>query len=150
MARLQHSFEDLKRLMEAFPSTLVVMFYDAAIDNLEAAAEAAEQGDIAARYSATERAADLVDELRLALDFTHGGKIAEQLDGLYGFIIAQLPQVNLGNDALLARRLAELLRPLRESWADLDQRLRAEDSDRGGGPAQDVADTEPLRRSAAG
>lgn len=116
-------YSQLKTMMEAYPSTLVVMFYDAAIESLEEAAEAAERGDVKARFAATSRAADVIAELQLALDRELGGEVAEGLDGVYRFVIAQVPQINIGNDAVLARRLVEILQPLRDAWAELDRRL---------------------------
>ena len=108
---------------------LVVRLYDKAIDELEGAAEAAEQGNIVARFQATSVAADIVAQLQLALDHSIGGEIAGNLDRLYGFILTQLPMVNLDNDAALARRLGDLLRPLRQSWIELDQQYGRKDDD---------------------
>ena len=108
---------------------LVVRLYDLAIAKFEAAAEAAERNDIVARFEATADAAEIIAQLQLALDHTIGGQIADNLDRLYGFILSQLPQVNLDNDAALARRLGDLLQPLRESWMELDRQFDAEEDD---------------------
>ena len=108
---------------------LVVRLYDKAIEELEGAAEAAEQGDIVARFQATSVAAEIIAQLQLALDHDIGGEIAGNLDRLYGFILTQLPLVNLDNDAALARRLGDLLRPLHRSWMELDRQFgRKEDN----------------------
>ena len=114
---------------------LVVRLYDKAIAELEGAAEAAEQGDIVARFQATSVAADIIAQLQLALDHSIGGEIAGNLDRLYGFILTQLPMVNLDNDAALARQLGDLLRPLRQSWIELDRQY--------GGKEDDLADVIP-------
>lgn len=102
---------------------LVVRLYDKAIGDLEAAALAAERNDIVARFQATADAAEIIAQLQLALDHGAGGQIADNLDQLYSFILVQLPMVNLDNDATLARRLGDLLRPLRQSWIELDRRF---------------------------
>jgi flagellar protein FliS len=114
---------------------LVVRLYDLAIARFEAAAEAAERNDIVARFQATSDAADIVAQLQLALDHSVGGQIAENLDQLYGFILSQLPMVNLDNDAALARRLGDLLQPLRQSWVELDRQY--------GRKGDDLADVLP-------
>lgn len=108
---------------------LVVRLYDKAIDELNGAAEAAERGDIVARFQATSVAADIIAQLQIALDHSIGGEIAGNLDRLYGFILTQLPMVNLDNDAALARNLADLLRPLRQSWIELDRQYGRKDDD---------------------
>jgi len=106
---------------------LVVRLYDKAIGDLEAAALAAERNDIVARFQATADAAEIVAQLQLALDHSVGGQIADNLDQLYSFILAQLPMVNLDNDATLARQLGDLLRPLRQSWIELDRQFGCKD-----------------------
>ncbi len=122
---------------------LVVRLYDKAIGDLERAAEAAEQGDIVARFQATAEAAEIIAQLQVALDHDIGGQIAHNLDRLYAFILIQLPQVNLDNDAGLARNLAGLLGPLRQSWVELDRQFGIKDTDLAEvvpGPVGSVAD----------
>ncbi len=118
------NLETLARMAEESPSTLLVMAYDQAIESLAAAADAAEAGDIEARFDATTDAAEIVSELRLALDIDNGGQVAVKLDALYAYIVGHLPMVNLNNDAGLARSLGGLLAPLRDSWAQLDEMIR--------------------------
>ena len=108
---------------------LVVCLYDKAIAEFESAAEAAERNDIVARFQATSVAAEIVAQLQLALDHSIGGQIADNLDQLYGFILSQLPLLNLDNDAALARRLGDLLRPLRQSWIELDRQFGRKEDD---------------------
>ncbi len=108
---------------------LVVRLYDKAIGDLEAAALAAERNDIVARFQATAAAAEIIAQLQLALDHSVGGQIADNLDRLYGFILTQMPMVNLDNDAALARRLGDLLRPLRQSWMELDRQFGRKEDD---------------------
>ncbi len=108
---------------------LVVRLYDKAIGDLEGAALAAERNDIVARFQATADAAEIIAQLQLALDHGAGGQIADNLDQLYSFILVQLPMVNFDNDAALARRLGDLLRPLRQSWIELDRQFGGKDAD---------------------
>ncbi len=108
---------------------LVVRLYDTAVAEFEGAAEAAERNDIVARFQATSVAAEIIGKLQLALDHDIGGQIADNLDRLYGFILSQLPLVNLDNDAALARRLGDLLQPLRQSWMELDRQFGRKEDD---------------------
>jgi flagellar secretion chaperone FliS len=134
------SYETIKSMMEAFPSRLVVTVYDEIINSLNAAAAAAEVGEIEARFVATSRAADLVTELHLALDMKQGGEIAAALSDIYRLVLCEIPNINIGNDAALARRLITILEPLRSAWDELDQRIEEGISAfEGAGPAGTIA-----------
>ena len=121
--------ETLEKVGEAFPSRLIVMLYDEAIDSLIAAIDAIGKGDIEARFNATARTAEVISQLYLALDMEEGGEIAANLGGIYGFILTQLPQINFDNDPDTAEQAIKLLRPIRDSWFELDERIRAEVAD---------------------
>lgn len=111
---------------EDFPSTLVVMSYDEAIDGLKDSMVAIENGDIEARFNATTRTADILEQLHMSLDIESGGEIAENLSQLYTYIMVQLPVLNMHNDVVIAQALIDLLTPLRDAWAELDARVRHE------------------------
>ena len=119
------TMETLEELGRAFPSRLVVMLYDDAIASLEAAEAAIARGDIEGRFNATTRTADVIGQLYLSLDMQNGGAIAENLAGVYNYVLTRLPAVNFRNDAAVAREIVRLLRPIRESWFELDERIHA-------------------------
>jgi flagellar protein FliS len=130
------SKETLEELCQDFPSRLVVMLYDEAIASLEAAIEAVGRGDIEARFNATAHTAEVISQLYLALDMEQGGVIAENLSAIYNFVLGQLPELNFRNDPAVAEQAIMLLRPIRDSWFELDERIRAgvADSEAGGAP----------------
>ena len=117
--------ETLEELCQAFPSRLVVMLYDEAIAGLETAKDAIGRGDIEGRCNATTRTAEVISQLYLALDMEQGGAIAENLGGIYNFVLTQLPAINFRNDAQIAEQCIRLLTPIRESWFELDERIRS-------------------------
>jgi len=119
------SKESIEELCQSFPSRLVVMLYDEAIDSLETAIAAIGHGDIDARFNATARTAEVISHLYLGLDMENGGEIALNLSGIYNFILGQLPEVNFRNDPAIAEQAIMLLRPIRESWFALDERIRS-------------------------
>lgn len=98
---------------------LLIALYGEAIAGLHGAASAAERNDVLGRLEATVRASEAICQLHLGLDLDNGGEIAANLDGVYRFVQAQMPLVNMRNDAALARRLAGLLEPLLESWTEV-------------------------------
>ena len=104
---------------------LVVTFYDQALANLEEAIDAIAAGDIERRYNAVEIATGLIAELALSLDENVGGEIARNLGRLYSFVLGLLPRINTHNDPVPAQHAQKLLRPLRDAWAELDDRIAA-------------------------
>ncbi len=131
-------FDDIEEVGKAFPSRLIVMLYDEAIAALTAAIEAIGRGDIEARFNATNRTSEVIAELYLGLDMKQGGEIAEGLGGIYNFILTQLPRINFENDPDIAEQAIKLLRPVRQSWFELDERIHAE-VEAAEGMGQDVA-----------
>lgn len=120
------STEDIQRIAAEFPSTLVVMLYDHALENLDIAVGAIEAGDIEARYRASERVAEVLYELCISLDLANGGQIAENLAALYKHGIQQMTDINFTSDPAIAVSLQKVLQPLRDSWAELDARIRTD------------------------
>lgn len=120
------SLEEIQRIAAEFPSTLVVMLYDHALENLEIAIGAIEAGDIEARYKASEKVAEVLYELCISLDMVNGGAIAANLAALYKHGIQQMTDINFTNDPEIAVSLMKILEPLRDSWAELDERIRSE------------------------
>lgn len=116
--------ENIEEIGESYPCHLIVILYDEAINSLIAAMDAISRGDIEGRFNATTRTADVISELYVALDMDLGGEIAESLASIYSHIITQLPQINFTNDVMVAEQLINLLRPIRDSWSELDERIR--------------------------
>jgi flagellar protein FliS len=116
--------ENIEEIGEAFPSRLIVILYDEAINSLMAAMDAISLGDIEARFNATTRTVEVISELYASLDMENGGEIAETLAALYGHIIAQMPMLNFSNDVMIADQLIKLLSPIRDAWNELDERIR--------------------------
>jgi len=118
------TIDKIEEISEAYPSQLIVLLYDEVIASLNAAIDAIDRGEIEARFNATRHAADVVAELYVSLDMELGDEIAGSLGAIYGHILTQLPQINFGNDAAVAEQLIGLLQPIRDSWFELDERIR--------------------------
>ncbi len=118
--------ESLAGAIEEFPSRMIVALYDEAIASLQGAKDAIAVGDIVARFRATERTAEVVEALYSGLDMVEGGRIAENLSVVYEIVLRNIAYINTRNDARIAERAIELLMPLREAWAALDERIAVE------------------------
>ena len=87
--------------------------------------------DMPGAHAALIAAQEIVAMLRGALDHTAGGELAERLDALYGFLLAQLMRANIEKDARRLERLPAVIEPLRSAFARAAQSELA----RGGGPS---------------
>ena len=99
------------------PIQQIVMLYDGAIKFLYLAATDIETHDIAAKAEHTNRALDIVAYLQSILDFERGGEVAPALDALYASVTATIFTASALLDSALMRRAADLLAPVRDSWA---------------------------------
>lgn len=120
------STEEIAQLAAEFPSRLVVMLYDDMLENLDVIVGAIEAEDIEARYVASERVAEVLYQLCIALDLRNGGVIAANLASLYKHGIQQMTEINFSNDPSIAAALKNVLEPLRVSWAELDERIQTD------------------------
>lgn len=118
--------EQIRQIAEEFPSQLVVMMYDDAIDGLEVAAAAIDAGDVEARYTASVRVTEMLSHLCLGLDLEAGGEIAANLAALYRHGIQQMTDINFTNDRSVPDALRQVLIPLRDAWAELDERIQSD------------------------
>lgn len=102
---------------------LVVLMYDGAIGAVIKALDAIEAGDLEARCKAVNMAMEVLTHLCEALDFEHGGMVAENLGELYLSMIARLVRVNMLNDPQPAREVLSMLKTLYDAWRTLDERI---------------------------
>ena len=100
---------------------LIVLLYDSAIQAVELSSEGIAKRHQADKARFLGRAIGIVGELSSILDFERGGEIAKSLYRLYDYMLSEMTQANLHNDA---RRLDGPLRCLKEmrgAWHALAQ-----------------------------
>ena len=133
-----------QRILTASPVRLVVMLYEAAITSLNKAIKAIGEGDIKGRWAANKHAIDIIEQLLVTLDTERGSEIAANLERLYPFMIRHLINVDMHNDPVPAREVIELLKPMHESWCELERRMSANGApaapDTGHGVSHDAHD----------
>lgn len=74
---------------------ILIMLYEAAIQNLRKASLCVDKGDLAGKGQHIGKTHDIVNELTNTLDFEVGGDIARNLERLYNFSTEQLVKANL-------------------------------------------------------
>lgn len=101
---------------------LVVMLYEAAVKNLDEAAEKiGDDGKVEARnierYNACiQKTQQIINELQVSLDMDHGGAIAQNLMSLYMYYNQQLLQATLKHDKKILLDMRKQLSDLCSAW----------------------------------
>lgn len=101
------------------PLELVVLLYDGALRFIAAARDANNRHDRKARGEAVSRVLAIIGHLHSSLDLDAGGEIATRLDALYAYSTARLVDVTLRSDGTALDEVENLLRPLRDAWAEV-------------------------------
>ena len=108
----------------ATPHRLIQMLFDGALDKLALARGHMQRGEVALKGSHIGWAISIIDGLRMSLDKEAGGEIAQNLDGLYGYMQQRLLQANLKNDAEILTEVSTLLHTLKDAWNHIPDDLR--------------------------
>jgi flagellar secretion chaperone FliS len=102
---------------DANPHRLVAMLYDGFMDALAEAKGALRSRDIERKGRSITRAIAIIEEgLRAGLNLSAGGRLAADLDQLYGYVSLRLTQANLRNDEAALAECQRLVQPLRDAW----------------------------------
>jgi flagellar protein FliS len=95
---------------------VLIMLYEAAIQNVKKATICIEKNDLKGKGEAIGKAHDIVNELLNTLDFNIGGNIARDLERLYNFMTEQLVKANLENSVQILQTVQKLLETLLSGW----------------------------------
>src|ERR1700745_3478746 len=95
---------------------IVLMLYEGAIQNVKKASMAIEKKDLVTKGVVIGKAHDIINELLNTLDVGVGGKVAEDLERLYNFMIEQLIKANLENSKEPLQAVQKLLETLLDGW----------------------------------
>lgn len=97
---------------------LLLMLYEAAIQNVKKASNAIDKKDLAAKGQAIGKTHDIINELLNTLNFEVGGDIARDLERLYAFMIEQLIKANIENSKSTLENIQKLLETLLSAWRE--------------------------------
>lgn len=104
----------------ASPHKLVLMLYDGALASIAMAKSQMDTPQVAAKGVSISKAIAIVEEgLRLSLDKTVGGELAQNLDALYEYMSHKLLLANINNDASALDEVSALLAQLRDAWVQI-------------------------------
>jgi flagellar secretion chaperone FliS len=115
---MQRGYSTYKQtgVMTADPNKLVLLCYEEAIRSLHLATLMYSSGKYEAKGKAVQKALDIINELREALDFDRGGTIATSLDSLYAFMLKHILKSDLAREVKGFGQVANMLEQLKSAW----------------------------------
>ena len=105
------------QIQTASREQLILMLYDGAIRFAEQAKDRIAAKDWEGSHGLLIRAQNIVLELLYALDRKAGGAVADNLAGLYSYCYHRLVGANIHHDPVKIDECNNILRGLREAWA---------------------------------
>ncbi|MGL1932417.1 MAG: flagellar export chaperone FliS [Desulfotalea sp.] len=102
----------------ASPEQILLMLYDGAIRFIRRAIVGLETGDMKEVRFGVNKTHAIISEFSNTLDRELGGKIAEDLDALYFFMLKELNSVTIEPDLQKMKDVEKLLVDLRATWGE--------------------------------
>lgn len=112
------------RVLSATPAELTLMLYDGAIRFMSQYIVFVGAKDIQAAHNAIVRSQDIVSELLVTLDMKH--EIADGMASIYVYCIERLTAANVKKEVEPVQEVIELIRELRNTWAEAMKICKAE------------------------
>lgn len=101
----------------ADPHRLILMLFEGARVAIVNARAGMQRGDIPAKGVSISKAISIIDEgLKASLDLKAGGPLADQLSGLYEYMVRRLFFANAENSVEALDEVSRLLGELHEAW----------------------------------
>jgi len=109
----------------ASPTRLVVMLYDGAVRFLSQGLTAMQAGQHVQQSILIGKAQAIIAHLHDTLDTEIGSAFAQSLAKIYTALLATLTQANIEDSPKPVENAIEILRELRETWAEVDRQCRS-------------------------
>jgi flagellar protein FliS len=104
---------------------LVALLFDGLLGAIARARGAMAHGDVEGKSHAITKAMVIIGEgLRAGLNLREGGRLAADLNDLYGYVELRLTQANLRNDDAALQECAALLKTLQDAWTQIAPQVR--------------------------
>lgn len=98
--------------------TILLLLYQGAMDFLKKAIDRLDEGDCVGKSTYISKAHAIISEFVSSLNHDVGGDLSRTLEELYRFMLDQLMQAHIGNDAKPLRDVIALLETLQSGWKD--------------------------------
>ncbi len=111
------------KLFSSHPAEIVHMFYQVAIDNLNAAIAHLKSGEAFARATAVSKAEEAVGELVLSLDHSVNASFTHTLAELYAYAMQRIVEGHAKQSERAFREALSILTTLADTWAEVKRRV---------------------------
>jgi flagellar protein FliS len=98
------------------PRNLLIKLFEGIEVSIEQGALAIQNRHYELAAKNTRRIRDILFELQSTLNFEAGGEIARRLDSMYSFMVMEVTEAGIRQDAARLRALQRIIRPLIEGW----------------------------------
>jgi flagellar secretion chaperone FliS len=111
------------------PHGMVMMLLDAAAERMATANRCIQAKQLVRKSKLLHSCVVIITELRGSLNLAQGGPLAQNLDGLYDYMIRQLMLANLHSDTAKVAEVQGLLGEIRSAWAAIGPVVRGRNAD---------------------
>ena len=108
----------------ADPHGLVLILMNAAMERMAIARGCIERQEIMRTAKLLHSCVTIIAELRGSLNLAEGGPLAQNLDGLYDYMIRRLLLANTENNAAYISEVEHLLGEIRSAWVAIGPLVR--------------------------
>lgn len=113
------------RILSSDPLTLVCILYDAALENVRAARESLQAGDVRSRSDSISKVSEVLGVLIESLNLDEGMELSGNLLRLYLYMQGRLLEANLQQSDRCLAEVEGLLATLSQSWNQLAKNAAA-------------------------
>lgn len=99
---------------------LVQLLMQNVLDKITLAKGAMQHNQIEAKCLNISMAISIIEGLQQSLDMEKGGELAENLLGLYGYMILQLLKANIENEPTFLQEVFQLMLTIKEGWDGIE------------------------------
>jgi len=103
-------------ILTASPEQILIMLYDGAIRFAGQAQQCMQKNDMAGKGKYIGKTIAILSEFSNTLNHEVDSQLAENLDALYTYMIAQLGKANVENDPAPIDHVKSMLTDLRQTW----------------------------------
>ena len=109
-------------VMSASQQQLMVMLFDGALSALVRARLFMQDGNVEGKGNSISRAINIIESgLKQGLDENSNDELAQNLMGLYSYMVRRLLKANLHNDVAAIEEVEALLRNIADAWKEVVQ-----------------------------
>jgi flagellar protein FliS len=113
------------RILSSDPLTLVCILYDSALENVRAARESLQAGDVRSRSNSISKVSEVLGVLIESLNLDEGKELGGNLLRLYLYMQGRLLEANLRQSDRCLAEVESLLTTLSQSWNQLAKNAAA-------------------------